>query len=134
MDTEKAWEFILDQYRRCKERMLGRDHKDAIDLIYDIAGNISNLYKFMEDGNITTDKGKVLNNLSLMYAKGIFKEDFGRVLRDKWQLRNIAKYGYFASPKIDIEIVEIPEKEIETLFSLTEKIISDFKKYLEGRS
>ena len=134
MNIKKAWEFILDQHERCKQRMVNKSYRDAVDLIYDIAGNISNLYKFIEEGNITTDKGKVLNNLSLMYTKGIFKEDLGRVLRDKWQLRNIAKYGYFASPKIDIESVEIPETEIQNLFSLVEKMLSQFEKYLEGKN
>ena len=114
--------------------MISKSYKDAIDLIYDIAGNISNLYKFIEEGNITTDKGRILNNLSLMYVRGIFTEDFGLILRDKWQLRNIAKYGYFASPKIDIESVEIPETEIQNLFSLVKKMLSQFEKYLEGKN
>ncbi len=133
MDIKAAWEFIQDQYERCRQRMEGKGYKDAIDLIYDIAGNVSNLYKFIEEGNITTDKGKVLNNLSLMYAKGVFSEDFGLVLRGKWELRNIAKYGYFASQRIDIQSVEIPEKEIEGLFSVLQKLFSEFKKYLDNR-
>lgn len=133
METKKAWDFILDQYSRCKQRMHTKGYKDAIDLIYDIAGNISNLHKFIEEGNITTDKGKILNNLSAMHAKGVFSEDFGLILREKWNLRNIAKYGYFASQKIDIESIEIPEKEIENLFSLVEKLVSEFRIYLEGR-
>ena len=130
MDIKKAWLFILEQYERCRQRMSNKDYKDAIDLIYDIAGNVSNLHRFIEEGNITTDKGKVLNHLSLMHTKKIFGEDFGLILREKWNLRNIAKYGYFASQKIDIEVVEIPEAEIRDLFVLIEKVIAEFKKYL----
>ena len=134
MDIQRSWAFIEDQYKRCSQRMASKSYQDAVDLIYDIAGNISNLYKFIEEGNITTDKGKILNNLSMMYRNGVFSEDFGLVLRENWDLRNIAKYGYFASQKIGIESVEIPESDIRKLFSLLENLVSQFKKYLEAKN
>lgn len=133
MDTKNVWKFIEEQYERCKGRMDTGSYKDAIDLIYDIAGNISNLYLYLEEGRMSTDKGRILNNLSAMFRNGVFRQDYGLILREKWNLRNIAKYGFFASKRIEIKSIEIPEAEISGLFRVLENMFSEFRNYLEAK-
>jgi hypothetical protein len=132
--TDKIWAFITEQFERCRKRHEEKDYRECIDLVFDVAGNMANLYLLMEKSPISTDKGRLLNTLSLMHKTGIFSADYGKTLREKWQLRNIAKYGFFASAKADIKEITIPEEEVKSLFSLAKRMMAEFKEFAGGRN
>lgn len=128
--TEKAWVFIEDQYKRCEENLQRGDYKTVIDLVYDIIGNISNLYLFLEKNCFSTNKGKLLNTLQEMYKIGVFSEDYGRFFKEKWKLRNLAKYGFFSAE--GIEEIKIEKSEVAELFNRMKKLFFEFNLYRSG--
>ncbi len=129
MEKQKIWEFIESQINRCGEYHKKLDYRAAIDIAYDIAGNIANLYLYLERSYFSTDKGKVLNTLSEMHKLGIFSQDYGKILQDKWKFRNLAKYGFFSSS--GIEEIEINKKDVEDILNSVFQIFSEFTKYKE---
>ena len=128
---QDIWNFIEEQFVKCRKRMEEKDYREAIDLIYDIAGNISNLYWLIEYSQTSTDKGKILNNLSILYTRNRLSKDYGIAFRENWELRNIAKYGYFASPKSVINSTELPESVVQELFILISDLFNECKKYID---
>ncbi|MFH0837572.1 MAG: hypothetical protein V1870_05560 [Candidatus Aenigmatarchaeota archaeon] len=128
---KEMWKFIENQFIACQRRMHEKSYREAVDLIYDIAGNISNLYWLIEYGQISTDKGKVLNNISSLFKDSKLSKDYSVELKENWELRNIAKYGYFASSKTVINSIEIPESTTQELFTLIKDMFNECKKHIE---
>ena len=125
--AEKVWIFIEDQYVRFGENLTREDYKSVIDLVYDIIGNISNLYLLLEKNYFSTDKGKLLNTLQEMYKVGVFSEDYSKFFKEKWRLRNLAKYGFFSAE--GIEEIKIEKSEVVDLFNNMKKLFSEFSLY-----
>lgn len=134
LKKDEIWKFIIAQMTDAEKNLKNQEYRDCIDNLYDVAGNIANLYLLIERGQISSDKGRLLNVLSLMFQEKILTEDFGKILRENWQLRNIAKYGYFASARLEIEDITISEERVENLFSLVKKMFLEFEKYFESKS
>ena len=128
-NINKIWNFIESQTCRFLEYRKNKDYRALIDIAYDIAGNIANLYLLLERNYFSSDKGKILTTIEEMHKLGIFSADYGKILKEKWKLRNLAKYGFFASS--GIEEIDISEKDIEQIFDAVQNIFSEFSKYKE---
>lgn len=131
--VKAVWSFIEEQWARAQRRFAETDYRGCIDLLYDIAGNVANLYLLLEKGSASADKGRLLNILSLMWRAGILSEDFGALLRARWPLRNIAKYGYFASPRLEIKEITIAEADVRELLTAVKRLLAQFRRWAGER-